>query len=412
MHGADVKIALSSIGFHNMTQTLSRPLILVLSAAVGVIAANLYYAQPLVALISHELGLKPEAAGLVVTLTQMGYCAGVLIAVPLGDLLENKRLVLTMLGIAVLGLFGLAFAKELIPYFIAAFATGLGASTVQVIVPYAAHFVPEDKRGQTVGTLMSGLMLGIMLSRPVASLLTDLFSWHAVFILSAGLMIVLGLALATLMPRRQPAHLGMTLPKLLGTMGTLFLTTPVLRQRAISQATMFGAFCLFWTAVPLLLAGPAFGLSQTGIAIFALVGVAGAVSAPVTGKAADRGWSNAATLMALSAGAIAFIIGHYAIEFGLFAIPLLAIAAILLDAGVSANLVLGQRAIFTLGAELRGRLNGLYVATIFVGGAIGSALGAWAFARGGWSLTSWVGFAMPAFGLVYVLIARARGRQA
>lgn len=389
-------------------ETLSRPLIFLLTVAVGVVAANLYYAQPLVAMISRDLGLAPEAAGLVVTLTQIGYGLGVLVAVPLGDLIENRRLVLTMMTIAILGLLGLAFAKELIPYFIAAFATGLGASTVQILVPYAAHFVPEERRGQTVGNLMSGLMLGIMLSRPIASLLTDLISWHAVFVLSAAMMMVIAGALAVLMKPRQPVAPDLHLFKLLASMGRLFLETPILRRRAISQAFLFGAFCLFWTASPLLLAGPDFGLPQTGIAIFALVGVAGAVSAPVAGVFADRGRSRAATVVALISGSLSFLIAHVAPGTGPAALPLLCFAAILLDAGVSANLVLGQRAIFALSPHLRGRLNGLYIATIFVGGAAGSALGAWAHARGGWSLTSWVGFAMPACALALFLAERER----
>lgn len=146
----------------------SRRLVFLLATAVGVTAANLYYAQPLVALISRSLGLAPSAAGLVVTLTQIGYGLGVLLVVPLGDIVENRRLILTQIGLTVLGLLGLAFATEVIPYFIAAFATGLGASCVQMIVPYSAHLVPEKSRGRMVGSMMSGLMVGIMLSRPVA----------------------------------------------------------------------------------------------------------------------------------------------------------------------------------------------------------------------------------------------------
>lgn len=380
---------------HMQPQILSHRLVLLLATAVGIAAANLYYTQPLVSLISHDLGLAPKASGLVVTLTQIGYCTGVLIAVPLGDLIENKKLVLTMISLAVVGLLGLAFSKHLIPYFIAAFATGVGASTVQIIVPYAAHFVPENKRGQTVGHLMSGLMLGIMISRPLASLLTDLFSWHAVFVLSALMMTTMGVLLAFLMLPRQPEKLNIHFTQLLASLIHLFLNTSVLRRRAIYQSFLFGSFCLFWTATPMLLTGPTFGLSQTGIAIFALVGLAGAVAAPFAGIAADRGNSQLATTVALSAGSLAFLISHYAQEIKIVALPLLAFAAILLDAAVSANLVLGQRAIFSLNPQLRGRLNGLYIVTISAGGAIGSSLGAWTYVHGGWALTSLVGFCLP-----------------
>jgi len=379
---------------------LPRALVILLSAATGIIAANLYYAQPLVGIIGRALGLSPDAAGLVVTLTQLGYATGILLAVPLGDLLENKRLVLTMLGISVAGLLGLAFASSALPYFIAAFATGLGASAVQVIVPYAAHFVPEESRGKTVGQIMSGLMMGIMLSRPTASLLTDLASWHTVFEVSAALMVALGGLLALVMPPRQPERLSITFVPFLASMGKLFASTPILRRRAFYQAMMFGAFCLFWTANPLLLAGPRFQLSQTGIAIFALVGVAGAISAPISGAMADRGLTRLASVSGFVGGAAAFAISHVAPHLGFIALPLLAISAILLDAGVSANLVLGQRAIFSLAPELRGRLNALYIASIFAGGATGSALGVWAYAHGGWPWATWAGIAMPMLALV------------
>ncbi|WP_374034280.1 MFS transporter [Bdellovibrio bacteriovorus] len=383
--------------------TLTRGLVLLLMAAVGIIVANLYYAQPITAMISQALGLDPSAAGLVVTLTQIGYGLGVLLIVPLGDIIENRRLVLTMIGIAVLGVLGLAFASQLTPYFIAAFATGLGASTVQILVPYTAHFAPEVKRGQVVGSLMSGLMIGIMLSRPVSSLLTDLFSWHAVFVLSAALMTVLAVILYKVMPERHPQNKNIHYFDLLKSMGRLFVETPVVRRRGAYQAFMFGAFCLFWTASPLLLAGPKFNLSQSAIAIFALVGVSGAVIAPIAGKAADKGHSRIATMIAMTVSAFSFLLSHFFDGGSTASLAALVISAILLDAGITANLVMGQRAIFSLNPEYRSRLNGLFIATIFVGGAVGSTLGAWAYARGGWELTSWVGFLMPALAFAYFL---------
>ncbi len=386
--------------------SLPRTLVLLLTAAVGVIAANLYYAQPLVAQISHALGLAPEAAGLVVTLTQIGYGLGVLLIVPLGDIIESRKLILTMICLTILGLLGLAFATHLTPYFIAAFATGLGASTVQIIVPYAANLAPEEKRGQVVGSLMSGLMIGIMLSRPIASLMTDLFSWHAVFVLSASLMFVLIIVIYSFLPARLPTNKNLKYKTLLLSMVHLFLKTPLLRRRGFYQACLFGAFCLFWTATPLLLAGPIFNLSQTDIALFALVGVSGAVAAPFAGRAADRGWLRAATILSMMAASFSFLLSHFFPSGSTFSLAALVVAAVLLDAGISANLVLGQRAIFSLAPEFRSRLNGLYIAMIFIGGATGSTLGAWAYAKGGWDLTSSVGFVLPVCAFTYFLTER------
>jgi predicted MFS family arabinose efflux permease len=233
--------------------------------------------------------------------------------------------------------------------------------------------------------------------------MSDLLSWHAVFVFSAALMCVIGVTLRALLPPKYPSITSVRYFSLLRSMLKLFFSTPILRRRAFYQAAQFGAFCLFWTASPLLLAREPFSYSQTLIAVFALVGVTGAIAAPFAGKAADRGWVRPATLLGLSGSCAAFLLTHFSIASPAFSLAGLVLAAILLDAGVTANLVLGQRTIFQLGAEMRSRLNALYIATIFVGGAAGSTLGAWAFARGGWGLTTWIGFAMLALAFVYSL---------
>jgi predicted MFS family arabinose efflux permease len=379
---------------------VSTRITLLLAAACGLIAANLYYAQPLAGPISAALGLSPRAAGLVVTLTQIGYGAGLLLVVPLGDLVENRRLTLVMIGVATLSLLGAALAPSAAPFLFASLFLGLGSVAVQVLVPYAAHLAPEAARGRVVGNVMGGLMFGIMLARPVSSLIAQFSSWRAVFWISAGVMIVLALVLSRALPPREP------FPKprygeLLASMAGLAAATPILQRRALYQACLFAAFSLFWTTTPLRLAGPEFHLSQGGIALFALAGVSGAVAAPIAGRLADRGWTRAATAVSMLAAGGAFLITHFAPPGSGLALGLLVAAAILLDFGATANMTLGQRAIFTLGAEFRGRLNGLYMATFFVGGAIGSAVGGWAFALGGWTLASWIGFALPAAALVY-----------
>jgi predicted MFS family arabinose efflux permease len=175
----------------------------------------------------------------------------------------------------------------------------------------------------------------------------------------------------------------------------------VLRRRAAYHAGLFGSFSLFWTVVPLVLAGPQFHLSQTGIAIFALVGMAGAVASPVAGRLADAGHSTAATAVALGLGIIGFALPLLAPGSRDVALAILVVASIVLDMGVAANLVLGQRAIFSLGEHVRSRLNGLYFAVFFAGGAIGSALGGWVYARYGWHAALVAGMAMPAAALLY-----------
>jgi len=380
-------------------------LVLLLATACGLTAANIYYAQPLAGPIGAALGLPPQATGLIVTLTQCGYGLGLLFVVPLGDLVENRRLTLTLLGVAALALLGAASSSQPLPFLASMAFVGLGTVAVQVLVPYAAHMAPEEIRGRVVGNVMSGLMLGIMLARPVSSFIADFSSWHVVFLFSATAMVVLALVLSRVLPKRSPSS-ALRYGELLGSMWHLVCSSSALRRRALYHAFLFGAFSLFWTTTPLLLASPAFNLTQNGIGLFALAGVAGAIAAPIAGRLADKGWSRPATCMAMLAVTIAFLMTHIAPQGSWLALALLVAAAILLDFGVSANMTLGQREIFSLGAEFRSRLNGIYMTTFFVGGAIGSALGGWAFAGGGWNLTSWVGMAMPIAALLYFATER------
>jgi predicted MFS family arabinose efflux permease len=378
---------------------------LLLATACGLIVANIYYAQPLAGLIAAALGLPPSAAGLLVTLTQIGYGAGLLLITPLGDLFENRRLVLVLMGLATLALLGAGLASHPAQFLVAALFIGLGSVAVQVLVPYASHMAPEAVRGRMVGNVMSGLMLGVMLARPVSSFITQMSSWHVVFFLSAALMVLLGLLLSRTLPQRVPSA-RLSYGALLASMWQLVLRTPVLRRRALYHAFLFAAFSLFWTTTPLLLAGPAFHLSQGGIALFALAGVAGSVAAPIAGRVADRGWSRPATGLAMLAVAVAFLMTHVGQQGSTLSLGLLVAAAILLDFGVAANMTIGQRAIFMHGVEFRARLNGLYMTTFFAGGAVGSAVGGWAYAQGGWGLTSWVGFALPILALLYYATER------
>jgi predicted MFS family arabinose efflux permease len=382
--------------------SISPALTFLLATACGLIAANLYYGQPLAGIIGAELGLSAGATGLIVTLTQIGYGIGLLFVVPLGDLVENRKLVVSAVAMAVLSLVAAAFAPQAAPFLIAAFLVGVSSVAVQVIVPYAAHMAPHAIRGRVVGNVMSGLMAGIMLARPVSSLLSEVVSWRGVFLTSAAVMALLAVVLFRLLPARMP-DARLSYGALMASMGRLALHTPILRRRAIYHAFLFAAFSLFWTTTPLYLSGPHFNLSQGEIALFALAGAAGTVAAPIAGRMADRGWTRAATFFALVAVALSFAVTHLAPEGSHLALAILVVAAIVLDFGVTTNLVLGQRAIFTLEAEFRSRLNGIYMATFFMGGAIGSAVGGWAYAVGEWQAASWIGFALPVAALLYFL---------
>jgi predicted MFS family arabinose efflux permease len=379
---------------------ISPGMVRLLAISAGLIVANLYYAQTLVGPISAATGLSAEAAGLIVTLTQVGYALGLLFIVPLGDLLENRKLVFTALLATAAALLAAAFSSSAWLFLAASLGIGLGSVAAQILVPFAAHLSREETRGQSVGKVVSGLLLGIMLARPAASLIADQGSWHMVFGGASAAILLLAFVLRSKLPQRLPSH-KLSYGQLIGSLWKLLATTPLLRRRAVYHAGLFGSFSLFWTVAPLMLEGPQFHLSQTGIAIFALVGMAGAVASPVAGRLADAGHTLPATAAALILGIVGFALPLYQPTSREMAIGMLVVASIVLDMAVAANLVLGQRAIFSLGAEVRSRLNGIYFALFFAGGALGSAAGAWVFAHHGWSAALLTGMAFPAAALLY-----------
>jgi len=378
---------------------ISRWMMVLLAAACGLIAANLYYAQTLVGPIRDAIGLTSTAAGLIVTITQIGYVIGLLFIVPLSDILENRRLAVIMLLIAVGALLTAAFATNAPLFLIASLFIGTGSVVAQILVPLAAFLAAEDQRGRVVGSVMSGLLLGIMFARPLASFTASLWDWRSIFVMSAIVTFLLTILLGYVLPVRKPSP-AVRYGQLIFSLGTLLRHTPALRRRALYQAFLFGAFSLFWTVVPLHLAA-AYGMSQRGIAWFALVGVGGAIAAPIAGRLADKGWSKRLTGLAMIVAALSFGLIHLFHSHSAPALILLFVTAITLDMSVSGNLVVGQRAIYALGSEARGRLNGLFMAIFFLGGAIGSSLGGWAYTQGGWKLASFIGTLLPVLALIY-----------
>ena len=365
----------------------SRRLVTLLALSCGAIVANIYYAQPLIGLIAPDLHLGTGAAGLIVTLTQLGYGAGLILIASLADLVENRRLAVLCMAATILGLLAVAMSRGQASFLAASFAVGVGAVATQILVPLAAHLSPEPTRGRIVGNVMGGLIAGIMLARPAASLLAAYGGWRDVFLAAAALMTALAVLLRLRLPVRAPRsdlHYG----QILASMGRLLLTQRVLQKRALYQALMFAAFNLFWTAVPLLLAHR-FGLGQRGIALFALAGAGGALSAPIAGRLADQGLTEATSAGAMAAGASACVLAAWSAWAG--SLAGLVVAAVVLDAAVQANQVCGQRIIYGLDAALRGRLNAIYIGCLFGGGALGSMLATALYALGGFGLTAAAG---------------------
>ena len=370
--------------------------ITLLAFACGLVVANIYYVQPLVGLISRTFGLPLSSAGLFVTVTQLGYAVGLVLVVPLGDIAENRRLILAMLALLVAALVVIILAPNATVFLAASLVLGLATSSVQVMVPFAGHLASDANRGRVVGSVVSGLFFGIMLSRPAASFFAHSLGTRSIFAASAVAVALLMVVLAFRLPTRRPK--GVSYGKALASLWPLLARTEVLHRRGGYHAALFGGFSLFWTAVPLLLEEPRFGFTQVGIGVFALVGAGGAFVSPVVGRAADAGHTRLITGLALAGGAVSFgvaILGGLLVSW-----PLLVVAALILDVAAAANLVTGQRAIFALGPEARGRLNGLFLASFFLGGAFGSYVAGLAYGRGGWTLACAVGALLPllAFG--------------
>lgn len=369
----------------------------VFAVACGMMVANLYYAQALIGEIAPALGLHGSTAGLIVTLTQLGYGAGLLLIVSLADLVENRRLILTMVAGTTIGLIGVVFSTGATSFLIFSFVTGFCSVGAQIMVPLAAHLAPDAKRGQVIGNIMAGLITGIMLARPLASGLASVDGWRAIFAVSAVAMVALALVLAKMLPERRPSP-GLGYGQILASSFRLLARTPAIRRRTAYQATMFAIFNLFWTAVPLVLANQ-FGLGQGGIALFALAGAGGALTAPIAGRLGDRGYIRMGTAIALGSAILACLVAGWA--GGAHMLIVLALAAVLLDAATQLNQVLGQRVIYSIAPEARGRINAIYMTIVFLGGAAGSMLASFSLYHGGWTATMAVGgvLAVAAFAL-------------
>lgn len=369
---------------------LSPALTFLFAFACGAMVGNIYYAQALIGLISDDLNLHGGMAGFIVTVTQLGYGAGLLLLVSLADLYENRRLVLLTLGGTALGLAGAAMSGSATTFLISSFAIGFFACGAQVLVPFASHLVPAASRGRTIGNVMAGLLTGIMLARPLANLVASEFGWRAIFWISAAAMLAVLVLLRIALPQRQPQG-GMRYGAIIKSMWHLLITTPALQRRAFYQGVIFASFNLFWTGIPLLLTEQ-FGYSQRQIALFALAGAAGALAAPVAGRLADRGYTRQGTATAMITLTLWFLVAGWAGT--AISIAALVLCAIFIDSAVQTNQILSQRIIFSLNDAARGRLNAVYMTIVFLIGSSGSAIAAASYYYGGWWATCLTGAVM------------------
>ncbi|WP_327290664.1 MFS transporter [Streptomyces sp. NBC_01198] len=378
-----------------------RRLVILLAVSCGLTVANLYYAQPLLSELRQSFHIGSVVAGSLVTATQLGYALGLLLLVPLGDVIEKRRLATVLLTLTVGALVLAGAAPDFAVLLAASLVVGCTLTVAQILVPFAADLAPDSSRGRVVGQVMSGLLTGILLSRTVGSVVAGATSWRVVYLGSAALMTVLTLVLRSALPPRQPAA-ALPYGALLRSTVRLLRVHPALRQRALYQAAMFGAFSVFWTTISFVLTAAPFHYRQWQVGLFALAGAGGALIAPLAGRWADRGLVRPMTAAAFVAAAVAFGVAGV----GRHSVLALGAAAVLLDMAVQTTLILGQHVVYQLDGGARARLNSAFMATFFVGGAVGSQAGSAAYRLGGWPAVTVLGAALPLLALLWAFPRR------
>lgn len=379
---------------------ITTPLLTLMAVACGVIVADIYYSQPLLPELARDLRISDATAGLAVTATQLGFATGLLFLVPLGDLVARRRLTVLLLTISAFALAAVSLAPGPTVLLAALAVVGLTSCAVNVLVPFAAALAPPERRGRVVGTVMTGLLLGVLLSRTVSGQLAELAGWRTVYRVAAVAIVLLAVVLHRKLPDLPPADQS-RYPELLRSIGGLLRTTPLLRRRIAYGALGFASFSLLWTAIPFLLAGPPYHYSTSVIGLFGLVGAAGVLCTQVAGRLLDRGWVRQGTLLF-----VALITGSWAVLAAEAHLVPLLIGIVLLDLGVQGLHVLNQARIYSIGARVHSRVTTAYMVGYFAGGTFGSGLAIVVYQHGGWGGVCLSGVVLGAVSIVLWLTDR------
>ena len=370
------------------TRPLAPSLTFLLAASAGLAVASIYYAQPMLGLLGASLGVSDRLIGLVPTLTQLGYAFGILLLAPLGDRFDRRTIILAKAAVLCAALVLAGAAPSISVLLVASLAIGLTATMAQDIVPAAATLAPEASRGKVVGTVMTGLLLGILLSRVVSGFVAEHFGWRSMFFV-AGISIALtGLAAARGLPRFK-ATTQLAYGALLGSLVVLFRRHAALRRAALAQGLLSVSFSAFWSTLAVMLHGEPFHLGAAAAGAFGLAGAAGALAAPLAGRLADRRGPELVTRL----GAVVAM-GSFAVMGLMFLLPdmavgsriwLIALSAVGFDLGVQATLIAHQTIVYGIEPAARSRLNAVLFVCVFIGMSAGSALGSQALAAWGWA---------------------------
>ncbi|MFX3631735.1 MAG: MFS transporter [Candidatus Pristimantibacillus sp.] len=376
---------------------MSRYVTLLFAAACGMSVANIYFAQPILDNLSREFSISYSTIGIVITITQIFYAAGLLLLVPLGDLLNQRRLIIGQMLLSTIALVIVGSASSSTALFAGMAMVGLLAVVTQTLVAFAATMASPNERGRVVGMVTSGIVIGILLARTIAGILTDLAGWRSIYLVSAALMLLMVCALFRVLPNVEHRVKSLSYPQLIKSVFMLFVQERFLRIRAILALLIFTDFSILWTSLVLPLSAPPLSLSHTAIGAFGLVGVAGALAAARAGKLADRGYGQRTTGVALILLLISWLLINYT-ERSLFA---LAIGIVLLDLAVQAVHVTNQSMILALRTEARSRLTAGYMIFYSIGSALGSITSTHIYAHYGWEGVCLLGASVSTAALLF-----------
>jgi len=375
--------------------TMTRGMVLLFAISSAISVANLYYNQPLLAEIGRSFGQSASSMGLIPTLTQLGYAAGLLLITPLGDVLPRRPLVVALSVLTAAASAATALSSALSALIIASFLLGGFTVVPQILIPLAADLAEDERRGQVVGTVMSGVLIGILAARIVSGVVAGAEGWRAVFWLGAGLMLVLAIAMRLLLPDIRP-HAHAPYGRVLLSLVQLVREQPLLRQSAVIGAMAFGAFSVLWSVLSFLLSAAPYHYGSAIIGLFGLVGIAGASAAPFAGRMADRRGPYVMVGIGMLATGAAFVV----LMQGADVLATLILGILVLDFGVQSTQISNQARIYSLGAHARSRINSVYMVSYFLGGALGSSAGAVAYDHGGFKLSCAVALVLVAIGLI------------
>jgi predicted MFS family arabinose efflux permease len=366
-----------------------------MAITAGISVANLYYNQPLLAEMGQSFHASAREVGFIPMLTQVGYAIGILLFVPLGDVIERRRLIVTMLAATACALVTAAVSPSIVWLAVASLTIGVTTIVPQLILPFAASLAEPGERGEVVGNVMSALFIGILLARTVGGFTGEIWGWRTVYWIAGGVAVILAVVVSRLLPVSRPS-LKLSYTKLIQSLLELILSQPVLREAAMIGALSFGAFSAFWSTLAFLLEQPPYLYGSQVAGMFGLVGIVGSVAAPAIGRLADRRSPLLTVGLGVAIAALSFLV-FWGFGYQLWG---LVVGVILLDLGVQSTLVSNQARIYSLLPEAQSRLNTVYMVPYFMGGSLGSILGVY-----GWSWLQWNGVCLVGLSMLSVAFA-------